>query len=63
RYERVDPNTDLDNDATGRWVLGGVLPVGLPQYLRLALEGAVDVPQLSSAAKKYGLTAEVMLNF
>ncbi|HEU5259901.1 MAG TPA: hypothetical protein VFU41_00610, partial [Gemmatimonadales bacterium] len=47
RYERVDPNTDLDNDATGRWVLGGVLPVGLPQYLRLALEGAVDVPQLS----------------
>ncbi len=63
RYERVDPNTDVDNDANGRWVLGGVLPVGLPEYLRLALEGAVDVPQLSGAPKKYGLTAEVMLNF
>lgn len=63
RYERVDSNTDLDNDADGRWVVGGVLPVGLPEYLRLALEGAVDVPQLSGAPRKYGLTAEVMLNF
>jgi hypothetical protein len=63
RYERVDPNTQTANDARSRWVVGSVLPVGLPQYLRLALEGAVDVPQAPGAPKRYGAVAQVMLNF
>ena len=63
RYEYVDPNTDVSDNADRRAVLGGVLPLGLPEYLRLALEGAMDMPQLSGAPKRYGLTAQVMLNF
>jgi len=63
RYEFVDPNTDLTDNGTTRFVLGGVVPVGLPEYLRFALEGALDVPQASAALKRTGLTAELMLNF
>lgn len=63
RYEFVDPNTDVDDNGTTRWVAGVVLPVGLPEYLRLALEGALDDPQASGSPKRTGLTAELMLNF
>ena len=63
RYEYVDPNTDVANDATRRWVLGSVLPVSLPEYLRLALEYALDVPQAPGAPKKNAVAAQVMLNF
>ncbi len=63
RYEYLDPNTDVANNANRRLVVGGVLPVGLPEYLRLALEGTLDTPQASGAPKKYGVTAQLMLNF
>jgi hypothetical protein len=63
RYEFVDPNTDVTDNGTKRLVLGGVVPVGLPEYLRFALEGALDLPQASTAPKRTGLTAELMLNF
>ena len=63
RYEYLDPNTDVSNNANHRYVLGGVVPLGLPEYLRLALEGTLDSPQASGAPKKYGVSAQVMLNF
>ncbi len=63
RYEFVDPNTDIADNGTTRFVLGGVVPIGLPEYLRFALEGALDSPQNSALPKKTGLTAELMLNF
>ncbi|MFQ5792506.1 MAG: hypothetical protein ACE5JI_18705 [Acidobacteriota bacterium] len=63
RYEFVDPNTDVDDNANTRIVAGSVLPVNLPEYLRLALEYTLDSPQLSGAPKTHGITAEVMLNF
>lgn len=63
RWEFVDPNTDVDDNGTTRFVFGGVVPVGLPEYLRFALEGALDVPQAAGAAKRTGLTLEMMLNF
>jgi hypothetical protein len=63
RYEFVDPNTDVADNGTTRFVLGGVVPIGLPEYLRFALEGALDTPQNSALPKKTGLTAELMLNF
>lgn len=63
RYEFVDPDTDLDDNGTTRFVLGGVMPIGLPEYLRFALEGALDTPQSSALPKRTGLTAELMLNF
>jgi len=63
RYEFVDPNTDVSDNGSTRVVGGLVLPVGLPEYLRLALEGALDFPQAAAALKRTGLTAELMLNF
>ncbi|HSD30817.1 MAG TPA: hypothetical protein VLB49_02820 [Gemmatimonadales bacterium] len=63
RYEFVDPNTDLSDNGSTRVVGGLVLPVGLPEYLRLALEAALDFPQAAAALNRTGLTAELMLNF
>jgi hypothetical protein len=63
RYEFVDPNSDVTDNGTRRLVFGGVVPIGLPEYLRFALEGALDMPQASAAPNKTGLTAELMLNF
>ncbi|MGH7521091.1 MAG: hypothetical protein ACREMI_07415, partial [Gemmatimonadales bacterium] len=56
RYEFVDPNTDVDDNGATRFVLGGVIPIGLPEYLRFAIEGAFDSPQAAAAAKRTGLT-------
>lgn len=68
RFEYVDPNTDIPTDSTvskanRRYVLGGVVPIGLPEYLRFALEGTLDTPTAAGALKKYGVTAQLMLNF
>lgn len=63
RYEFVDPNTDVADNGTTRFVLGGVMPIGLPEYLRFALEGALDSPQNAALPKRTALTAELMLNF
>ena len=62
RYEYADQNTDVSNDANRRFVAGGVLPVTLPEYLRLALEYTLDTPQ-GGGPKQHGLAAEMMLNF
>jgi hypothetical protein len=63
RYEFLDPNTDVAGDGSKRFVFGTVLPVNLPEYLRLAVEYAHDLKQAAAAPKRNGLTAEVMLNF
>jgi hypothetical protein len=63
RYEFVDPNTDVADNGTTRFVLGGLVPIGIPEYLRFALEAALDTPQNSALPKRTGLTAELMLNF
>ncbi len=62
RYEYTDQNTSIDNNANRRWVGGFVLPVNLPEYLRLALEYSLDLPQ-GNAPNTHGLVAEMMLNF
>ncbi len=62
RYEFVDPNTKVAANGKRRYVLGVVVPVSLPEYLRFALEYALDVPQ-GSGPKKHGITVEMMLNF
>jgi hypothetical protein len=63
RWELVDPNTDGDDDARRRFVLGSVLPVNLPEFMRLALEYRLDRPQGSGRSKTNGLAAEFMLTF
>jgi hypothetical protein len=63
RYEFADPNTDVSDNAKSRFVVGGVLPVNVPEYLRLTAEFAHDQPQASGAAKTNGFTVQLMLNF
>src|SRR5262249_53590387 len=61
RFEYVDPNTDVSDDASRRFVGGFVLPINLPQYLRAALEYRLDAPQ-GGVAKTHDITAELCLN-
>ena len=63
RYEYVNSNKDVAKSGNTRYVLGGVLPATLPEYLRLALEYTLDNPRAISGLKRHGLTLEAMLNF
>lgn len=62
RYEYGDRNTKIADNANRRFVAGGVLPVNIPEYLRMALEYTYDFPQ-GAGLKRHGLTAELMINF
>ena len=62
RYEFADSDTRTGDNANRRIVGGVVLPVSLPEYLRLALEYTYDFPQ-GGLLKQHGLTGELMLNF
>lgn len=62
RYESLDPNTSVADDAVRRLVLGSVVPVTLPEYLRCALEYHLDAPQ-GGLPKTNSLTAAVTLTF
>lgn len=63
RWEFRDPDGDSSNDADQRFVAGGVLPINLPEYLRLALEFRRDLPQGGSRPRRNGLAAELQLTF
>ena len=63
RYEFLDPNTDADADARRRWVVGGVMPVNVPEYLRLGLEYILDRPQADAGPREQRLAAEVLVAF
>ena len=63
RYEYINSNKDIANSGNARYVLGGVLPVSLPEYLRLAAEYTLDKPRETSGLKRHGLTLEVALAF
>lgn len=63
RYEFVDPNTSTASDGNTRFVLGAMLPLTLPQYLRATLEYHMDKPQLSGAPKTNALAAQFLLFF
>ena len=62
RYEYLDPNTDTPDNATRRVVLGAVLPLNVPQYLRGAIEYHLDTPQ-GGGVKTNNLIAQIWLNF
>jgi hypothetical protein len=63
RYEVTNTDTDADRSGNRRFVLGSVLPVNLPEYLRFAAEYTLDRPRPTGSNKRHGLTAEMMLNF
>lgn len=63
RYEFLDPSRRTSEDAIRRIVAGTVLPVNLPEYLRLGLELYRDSPELKDAPRTNGFAAQVMLAF
>ena len=63
RFDYVNSNSDVANTGNTRFVLGSVLPVNLPEYLRMAAEYTLDNPHASGGLKRHGLTLEAMLNF
>ena len=63
RYESLDPNRALGDDALRRVVVGSVLPVNVPEYLRLGLEYVYDRPQGPGALNRQGARAEVHIAF
>ncbi len=62
RYEFRDPDTDVPDDANRRFVVGAVVPLNLPQYLRWAVEYRLDSPQ-GGAPKTNNVATEFRLNF
>jgi hypothetical protein len=62
RFEFLDPNTSSANDANRRFVVGAMLPVTVPQYLRATLEYHLDQPQ-GGAPKTNALAAQFLLFF
>ena len=63
RYEVVDPNKDVAKQGSTRFVFGSVLPVSLPEYLRLAAEYTLDTPRMSGEPKTNRLAVQVMFSF
>lgn len=62
RFESVDPNTQVSNDAVRHFVAGAVLPINLPQYLRWTLEYRLDSPQ-GGLPKTRDVVTQLQLNF
>ena len=63
RYEFLNPDRSVNDAGTKRLVVGGVLPVNVPEYLRLGLEYFHDTPRLSGAPTRQGVFAEAQLAF
>jgi hypothetical protein len=63
RYERMDPNTDLAGDAAARVVGGAAMPLGVPQYFKLAAEYWVDLPDGAGRPDTHRIALELMLAF
>ena len=63
RFESLDPNRAIADDAIRRVVFGGVLPLNAPAYVRLALEYFRELPQLSGSARRNGLALEAQIAF
>lgn len=63
RWEERDPDADADNDADRRLVAGSVLPLNLPEFLRVAVEYQRDLPQGNLRPRRNGLAAEFQLTF
>ena len=63
RYERLDPDRDAQDQAVHRLVFGSVLPVSLPEYLRLGIEYVRDAGTFTGAPRRQGVNLEALLAF
>ena len=63
RWEYVDPNKNVSDDALTRYVIGGVVPLMTPQYLRMNLEYFHDAPQAPGSATRQGVAIEFQATY
>lgn len=63
RYEYLNTNHDVANTGNTRYVLGSVLPVNLPEYMRLAAEGTLDDSHKPGSLKSYTFSIYSFLAF
>ncbi|MBI3790885.1 MAG: hypothetical protein HY275_08400 [Gemmatimonadetes bacterium] len=63
RYEQLDPDHDVSNAGLRRYVLGGILPLNGPPYLRLGIELFLDTPLAPGAPKRQGISTQLQFNF
>jgi hypothetical protein len=63
RYEFADPNTSAADDALRRYVVGGVLPLTLPEYLRATVEYSLRRPQAAAEPRSSALAAGLRMAF
>jgi hypothetical protein len=61
RYEAANANTSVSGNTASRVVLGGALPLTVPQYLRVNVEYSLLTPQ--TGAKTNNLAAALTLAF
>ncbi len=61
RYESANPNTAVSGNTASRIVLGGALPLTVPQYLHVNIEYSLLAPQ--TGAKTNNLAAGLTLAF
>ncbi len=63
RYEFLDPNRNESDDGLRRVVVGSVIPATLPEYLRLGVEYFRDLPQLTRAPRRNGISFQLFVAF
>lgn len=63
RYELLDPDRGVRDAGLRRVVFGSVLPVNVPEYLRLGLEYFRDMPRAADALNRQGARAEFSIAF
>ena len=63
RYELLDPDRAVRDAGLRRVVFGSVLPVNVPEYLRLGLEYFRDMPRAADVLNRQGARAEVSIAF
>lgn len=62
RVDWVDPDKDVDDNEALQYVAGLVLPVGLPEYVRLAAEYQL-LDRKSTDTQDHRVVLELMLNY
>ena len=63
RYEFLNPDRAVSDAGFKRFVLGSVLPINVPEYLRLGVEYFHDSPRADGLPTRQGIYTEVQLAF
>ncbi|MBI3568856.1 MAG: hypothetical protein HY084_11725 [Gemmatimonadetes bacterium] len=63
RYEFVDPDRDAVDRSRQRYVLGAVLPINVPEYLRWSIELFRDSYRSAATPERNGLSTQLQFVF